>query len=316
MQRRSFVPRAALVTAALAVALTACTSGSGSEGADADHKSGEAGAPAQTAAPGRYQSLPEPCGLPDQGTLRAMLPGDTPDPSPSADQSAAPETEKVYEGKADVTYDTDRRVGCRWTRETSQGTRHLTVDFHRVVSYDPSVSDEAKAQEVYSKKELAAGIPSGSAAPPSPTASPDEDKGGKKDEDGDGGAKPQGGADAATQKPGTDGTDDDATAGKGDDKPSPSASTGAQPGASSTPDAPTGPRVLEDLGNAAYLDDELVTTDSGVHRDITVVLRSSNVIVTITYDQWSADKRNLPASRELQEKAQELAQELVDRISE
>ncbi len=53
-----------------------------------------------------------------------------------------------------------------------------------------------------------------------------------------------------------------------------------------------------------------------MHRDVTIVFRSSNVIVTLSYDQWSADKTTLPDSRDLQEKAQALAQELADRFNE
>ncbi|MCZ0971310.1 hypothetical protein O1L55_07050 [Streptomyces albulus] len=53
-----------------------------------------------------------------------------------------------------------------------------------------------------------------------------------------------------------------------------------------------------------------------MHRDITVVFRTSNVIVTLTYDQWSTDKTQLPESQELQDKARSLAGELADSLSE
>ncbi|CAM5633869.1 hypothetical protein SRIMM317S_05344 [Streptomyces rimosus subsp. rimosus] len=53
-----------------------------------------------------------------------------------------------------------------------------------------------------------------------------------------------------------------------------------------------------------------------MHRDVSIVFRSSNVIVTITYDQWSADKAALPDSKDLQDKAQALAQELADRFND
>ncbi|MGK5632897.1 hypothetical protein ACSNOD_31245, partial [Streptomyces sp. URMC 123] len=76
------------------------------------------------------------------------------------------------------------------------------------------------------------------------------------------------------------------------------------------------PRTLPNLGDVAFLDDRLVTTDSGVHRDVAIVFRTSNVIVTIEYDRWSADKALLPQSRELQTRALALARELAGRFSE
>ncbi|WP_106968939.1 hypothetical protein, partial [Streptomyces monomycini] len=161
MQRRSFVPGTALATvAALAATLTACTDGSGSGGGSADTKGGGAAATSASAEPGKYKTLPEPCGLPSKGILRRLLPpGGTESPQ---------DADKVYAGTADITYDTDRRVGCRWKREAPDGTRHLTLDFERVVSYDPAVSDDDKAQTVYGKKELAAELPGRPRPPPPP----------------------------------------------------------------------------------------------------------------------------------------------------
>ncbi|UQA94598.1 hypothetical protein [Streptomyces halobius] len=301
MQRKSFVSGAALVAAvALAVGLTGCTAGSGADGDAADAKGGNAASSSAAAQPGRYQTLPEACGLPAPGTVRGMLPGDGAQPSGA-------EAEKIYAGQADVTYDTDRRVGCHWKRETTAGTRHLSLDIQRVVSYDSAVSDDDKAQEIYANKELAAKIPSdgsSSSASSSASSSPSASKGKETGKDGD-------------DKDGDNGK------GEGDDAPE---SDGAMPGdpsgtsdgasAGASAGASTAPRVLDDLGDAAFLNDRLITTDSGVHRDITVVFRTSNVIVTITYDQWSTDKRMLPGSQELQDKARSLASELAERFSE
>ncbi|MEN2420178.1 hypothetical protein AABB02_19010 [Streptomyces rimosus] len=294
MQRRSFVPGAALATAAaLAATLTSCTGSSGSGGGATDTKGGDTAATTQSAEPGKYRTLPEPCGLPSRNTLRRLLP-------PGGEESPR-DAEKVYAGTADITYDTDRRVGCRWKREAPDGTRHLSLDFERVVSYDPAVSDDDKAQNVYAKKELAAELPAGTgSAKPTPTPSA---KGGT----GDG--KP--GADGDGQGTGkvTDG-------GKASPAPtgSPSGSPSTDPSAS--PGSPVAPRVLDGLADAAFLNDKLITADSGVHRDVSIVFRSSNVIVTITYDQWSADKAALPDSKDLQDKAQALAQELADRFND
>ncbi|WP_053696284.1 hypothetical protein [Streptomyces sp. NRRL F-5755] len=294
MQRRSFVPGAALATAAaLAATLTSCTGGSGSGGGATDTKGGDTAATTQSAEPGKYRTLPEPCGLPSRNTLRRLLP-------PGGEESPQ-DAEKVYAGTADITYDTDRRVGCRWKREAPDGTRHLSLDFERVVSYDPAVSDDDKAQNVYAKKELAAELPAGTgSAKPTPTPS-------AKDKGGDG-------------KPGTDGdgqgTGKVTDGGKASPAPtgSPSGSPSTDPSAS--PGSPVAPRVLDGLADAAFLNDKLITADSGVHRDVSIVFRSSNVIVTITYDRWSADKAALPDSKDLQDKAQALAQELADRFND
>ncbi|MFF8900479.1 hypothetical protein ACF082_23755 [Streptomyces lydicus] len=287
MARKSFVPGAALVAAAaLAAGLAGCSGGSSSGADAADAKSGDATAATQSAEPGRYQTLPEACGLPSRSTLRAMLPGD-------GQRLSSADAQKLYAGQADITYDTDRRVGCHWTRETTEGTRHLSLDIQRVVSYDASVSDDDKAQGIYDGKELAAQIPSGGADSGAPTPSPSAKDKGK-------GTTADGVANAAG-KPGGK-----ATPGA----PSSTTGTGADPGGS------TAPRVLDGLGDAAFLDDKLATADSGVHRDVTVVFRTSNVIVTLTYDQWSTDKTMLPESQELQDKARSLAGELVDSLSE
>ncbi|MFD7665277.1 hypothetical protein [Streptomyces sp. NPDC059788] len=297
MQRRSFVPGAALATAAaLAATLTSCTGSPGSGSGAVDTKSGDSAATSPSAEPGKYKTLPEPCGLPAKGTLRRLLPpGGTESPQ---------DAEKVYAGTAEITYDTDRRVGCRWKREAPDGIRHLSLDFERVVSYDPAVSDDDKAQNLYGKKELAAQLPAGQGSS-TPTPSADKDKPGT---GADGGRTGDGDGDQGTGK-GTDG-------GKASPAPTGSPSTPASGSASDAPGSSTAPRVLDGLGDAAFLNDKLITADSGVHRDVTVVFRSSNVIVTIAYDQWSADKTKLPDSRDLQDKAQALAQELVDRFNE
>lgn len=166
MPRKPFVPGAAVVVAAaLAAGLTGCTGSSSPDGDAADAKSGGAATSSPAAEPGRYQTLPEACGLPSRGVIRRMLPGDG---QPLSDTEA----QKVYGGQADITYDTDRRVGCRWTRETTAGTRHLGLDIQRVVSYDSAVSDDDKAQAIYGKKELAAQIPPGGAGAPRPPPRP------------------------------------------------------------------------------------------------------------------------------------------------
>ncbi|GGN57901.1 hypothetical protein GCM10012285_53720 [Streptomyces kronopolitis] len=306
MPRKSFVPGAAVVAAAaLAVGLAGCSGGSSQDGSGADAKDGGAASSNPAAEPGRYQTLPEACGLPSRSAIRGMLPGD--------DKSLSPaEADKLYRGQADITYDTDRRVGCRWTRETTAGTRHLGLDIQRVVSYDGAVSDDDKAKEIYGSKAQAAQIPSGAGSPSPASPSPSTPKATDKTKATDKGADKTKGKDDGTgtvpnSAPDTQGKD------KGKDAsaaPSQSSDPSAQPSGSTTP------RVLDDLADDAFLNDKLVTADSGVHRDVTVVFRTSNVIVTLTYDQWSTDKSMLPDSQELQDKARSLAGELSDSLSE
>ncbi|MER6843918.1 hypothetical protein [Streptomyces platensis] len=304
MPRKPFVPGAALVVAAaLAAGLTACTGGSGSDGEEGDAKSGGTSTSSQAAEPGRYQTLPEACGLPARSSLRGMLPGD-------GQQLSRDEAKKIYDGQPDITYDTDRRVGCRWTRETTAGTRHLSLDIQRVVSYNAAVSDDSKAQGIYDTKAADAKIPSGGNSSPSPVApSPSATKDTSKGKAGDKGK----GAGTGTTNSSTD-EKGKAPSGSpsGSSTPATDPSTDPSAGLSDS----TAPRALDDLGDAAFLNDKLVTADSGVHRDVTVVFRTSNVIVTLTYDQWSTDKTMLPESQELQDKARSLAGELSESLSE
>ncbi|MER6305062.1 hypothetical protein [Streptomyces sp. NPDC001657] len=323
MPRKPFAPGAALVAvAALAVGLAGCSGGPGTDGDAADAKGGDPAATSQSAEPGRYQTLPEACGLPSRSTVRGMLPGD-------GQQLSDAEADKLYGGQADITYDTDRRVGCHWTRETDAGTRHLSLDIQRVVSYDAAVSDDDKAQGIYDSKELAAQIPSGGGTGSSPTAPPSKstkdakdtkgakgkDTGGAKSGEPASGKAPAGKA-SASGKPGTGASANPSASPGGDASEDKSTASTAPPTTDPSAGASTAPRVLDGLADAAFLNDKLITADSGVHRDVTVVFRTSNVIVTITYDQWSTDKSMLPESQELQDKARSLADELADRLAE
>ncbi|MGG2462163.1 hypothetical protein ACO0M4_20505 [Streptomyces sp. RGM 3693] len=305
MPRKSFVPGAALlVTAALAAGLTGCSGGSATGTSGGEGKDGDTTAASQSAQPGRYQTLPEACGLPARSTLRDMLPGDGQPLSPA-------DAQKIYGGRADITYDTDRRVGCQWTRETTAGTRHLTLDIQRVVSYSTAVSDDDRAQELYLTKERAAKIPSAGSGTPSTPASP-TDTAKDQQKPTDGATSTGDGKDGAAGGKKTDGATAAST------PPATASPTPSDPASDSAPGpgGPLAPRILDGLGDTAFLNDQLITADSGVHRDITVVFRTSNVIVTITYDQWSTDKTQLPESQELQDKARSLAGELADSLSE
>ncbi|QDQ12990.1 DUF3558 domain-containing protein [Streptomyces spectabilis] len=303
MQRRKvYVPGAAALLVAL---LAGCTGGSGHDDGS-DGKSGDTGASTTAAEPGRYRTLPEPCGAVDSSTLDAMLPG-------IAEIEDTDQREKAYEGSPTVTYDTDRRVGCRWKVDSTDATHHLLVDFERVVSYDGTVSDDARAQQVYRTKLREADVPEPSAPGSDEESGSPSPSGSDGSKDPEGSAKPKGSAGsdgaegsqvAARPQGGTS-----AEVGKGD---------GAEPG--DTAEAEVTPeglesRTLDDLGDEAFLADVLTTAASASrHRTVTVVFRTSNVVVTVEYDEQPARRTEVPDSKEMQDNARELADDLADRF--
>ncbi|MCY0929221.1 DUF3558 domain-containing protein [Streptomyces sp. H27-H1] len=280
MQRKSVrgVLPGIVMLAALTVGLTACTDDGGS-GTPSDSKPGtKPGAPAQ---PGKYRSLPMPCKAADAKKVKAMLP---------AAEALTPEAlEAQYAGVADASYDADRRVGCRWTAQTPTETRLLSVGFERVVSYDrATTSDDDKARQVYLGQLTKAHLPA-----PVPSASP----------------TPSGSGSTAPSPTPTPSTSAAATG------------AGATPGASSgSPSAPPelGSRVLEELGNEAFLEDKLGTAGATAAqaRTVRIVFRTSNVIVTVEYSVQPAPPGTVPPSGETQDRARQLAQALVERFNE
>ncbi|MFD6420964.1 DUF3558 domain-containing protein [Streptomyces sp. NPDC060198] len=274
----AYVPGIALLAALVA----GCTGGSGTEDATTDAKPGSP--TVSVAPPGKYQTLPEACRSVSTGTLKQLLPG-------LADLSEE-QREVAYEGRASVTYDTDRKAGCTWQARTADSTRTLVVDFERVVSYDPTVSDEDSASTVYGKKAEAAGLPASSpsaddSASPSATASPSTGEG----------VSPQGST-SPTTPASLNPTGND---------------TGGDDGASED----LAPRTLNNIGNAAFLDDSLESGGSAAQRrTVSVVFRTSNVVVSVRYAEQVTDAAEVPESAELQEKAQALARGLDETISE
>jgi hypothetical protein len=276
----------------LAALVTGCSAGSGSDDPGAAAKPGSTASPA--APPGKYRTLPEPCGSVEVSTLKNLLPGVV--TLPEEQQQA------VLRGSAAVTYDTDRRVACSWKGESPDASHQLRVDFERVVSYDPAISDDDRAVEVFAKKQAAASVP-GAAAPgegeqsPSPTA-------GATTPPANGDAK--GGAPVSTPS-GTAASDGP----KSDD---PGGSPTAGPSGSATG---LEPRVLDGLGDDAFLDDVLGRAGSTAQRrSVSVVFRTSNVIVTIVYVEQPARTTEVPDSKELQEKAQSLARGLAEQLDD
>ncbi|MFF3030855.1 DUF3558 domain-containing protein [Streptomyces rubiginosohelvolus] len=283
----AYVPGVAL----LAALVVGCSAGADGNANGTDSK---AGSPTVTPAPpGKYLTLPAPCRAVPRSTLKDLLPG--------AAELPGDQQDKVFRGSAAVTYDTDRKVGCSWKSDAPSATRSLSIDFERVVSYDPAVSDDDRADTVYAKKEKAAGL--SSSATPGP---PDEkDKKGEESEDGEESGKAKDPADA------------DAT---GSADPSPSESSGGStdgtPG-SSSPEEALPSRVLDNLGDAAFLQDLPKKADSTAqHHTVSVVFRTSNVVVTVRYAEQPALITQVPDGRELQEKAQALARKLAETLSE
>lgn len=274
----------AVLIAALAAG---CSSGTGTSGSDTDSKPGALAT--STAPPGKYRTLPEACRSIAPATLKDLLPG--------ASELPEAQQEKVLDGSPAVTYDTDRRAGCRWKTEAPDGARSLFVDFERVVSYDPSVSDDDRAGVVYAKKEAAADLPSDS-GPPNGTQS-------------DPGSDPENGT------PGTSDTPSATASGKPGADTDKSTDPAVGDGADGSTAEDLRPRVLDSLGDSAFLDDLLTRAGSAAqHRTVRVVFRTSNVIVTVEYTAQPALSTEAPDSKELQEKAQALGQKLVDTFSE
>jgi hypothetical protein len=233
--------------------LGACTAGGSSSGSSggSDGKSAPiAGSTVSPAPPGKYQTLPQPCLAVDLDSLKQLIPG-------------APD----YAGQESLTYDTDRRVGCSWKGGTSDGTsRTLRIIVERVVSYDPTISDEVQADSDFREQAVAASIPP-AATTTAPTTPPGSTK-----EPANGGPGAVAGADLA-------------------------------------------PRRLADVGNAAFINDiPRSATATGPRRDVTLVFRTANVLVSVLYSQSAPRGGSAPQSAELQKGAHDVADQLERRI--
>ncbi|MGW0945023.1 DUF3558 domain-containing protein [Streptomyces sp. NPDC002623] len=286
MQRKAYVPG---VVALLAALLAGCTSGSEEGGSTDNSNPGEAGTATSAAQPGKYATLPEACGVVDRSTLDSLLPG----VKQLADET---QRETAYAGAATLTYDTDRKVGCRWKVESTDATDHLFVDFERVVSYDNAVSDDSQAETLFATKVTAADLPAQVASSPTTTGSPS----------------------TSTTTGTTTGPSSSATlspsASTAAASPSSSASASASPSPSSSADIQ--PRLLDDLGDEAFVDDLLSSSGSTAkQRTVTVAFRTSNVIVTIEYEEQPATVGVVPDSEEMQDKARKLAAQLADSLA-
>lgn len=99
--------------------------------------------------------------------------------------------------------------------------------------------------------------------------------------------------------------------------PTATASGSASPsGSASATPADVQPRVLDDLGDEAFLDDALGGSGSTAQqRKVTVAFRTSNVIVTIEYEEQPTTIGVTPDSKEMQDNARKLASQLAGSLS-
>ncbi|MFD9097303.1 DUF3558 domain-containing protein [Streptomyces collinus] len=303
MQRKAYVTGTAALLAAL---LAGCTSGSGSGDRTDDANPGDAGTATVAAQPGKYHSLPEPCGAVDHDTLDAMLPGIRQITDPD-------QRDNAYRGEATLTYNTERKVGCHWKVESSDATDRLSVDLERVVSYDNTVSDDDQARKLFQGMETAADLPEPSASTSADstdsTGSPDSpDSSGSSASSGSSGSGPSAAGATTTPNP--------KASASGGTPASPDGSGTPSDSASGTASADLQPRVLTDLGDEAYLDDELNTAGSTAEqRTVTVVFRTSNVVVTLEYEEQPTATGTVPDSKEMQDRARDLASQLADALN-
>ncbi|MFG2620404.1 DUF3558 domain-containing protein [Streptomyces sp. NPDC048507] len=301
--RRRVLPGIAMVTAlaAAVTGLAGCTDGGGI-GMTSDQKGGGSSpAPAQ---PGKYRSLPQACKAADPKRLKAML--------PAADSLTTEQREQLYAGTADPSFDGDRHVGCHWSAQAPEGTLLLSVVFERVVSYDRgAASDDDKAHKVFVRRLTDAHLPF-----PGPASTPSGSPAGS-----------PGGAPAAPSAPSATPSATPSNAANpaspaANPAASPATENPAAPSASASPSPSTPPelgsRVLEGLGNEAYLDDKLSAAGATAaqSRTVRIVFRTSNVLVTVEYSVQPSAPGTVPSSAQTQEEANQLAEALAERFNE
>ncbi|MFF0723794.1 hypothetical protein [Streptomyces sp. NPDC004134] len=327
MQRRALA-QAVATAAVLAVALAGCTGSDQGSGA-VDSQTGGAGAASVPVPSGKYSTLPEPCTALSTGALEDLLPG-------TADEESDEDAEAALAGEPDLTYDADRQVGCRWERETTEGGHKLELQFERIVSYDDEVSDDQQAAQIYAERaeehdvDVSSGRPdlpdkseTGNASGGVPAAGESSPPGGGKD--GDAGASDEPGTGGGSGEAGgedSEGGTDGRTDSTDSTDSTPSGTDGSTDDGSDSPDDDSSPaetiapRLLDNIGDESFLDDKTAGVSSGVQREVTVVFRTSNVVVTVTYDQWHTAGVAPPDSAELQQRAQQVADRLADQFAD
>jgi hypothetical protein len=162
-----------------------------------------------------------------------------------------------------------------------------------VVSYDPGVSDEVQAEQDFEQRARAASISltplSGSptdGTTPTPTGT------------GTGAAGSDG-------SPSAGGTSETTGSGAG----GPDAG-----GGQNAADPDLAPRSLTDIGNVAFINDVASNPAAGPRRVVTVVFRTANVVVSVTYAASEPAGKTSPSSVDLQKDARQVAGQLEHQV--
>jgi hypothetical protein len=192
---------------------------------------------------------------------------------------------EMYEGVPTPTYDAGRRVGCEWRGAAETTTHQLVVDLERVISYDPEISDDDQAALEFDELAVDAGVSL----------------------DGSETGTETGETETGTGSTATDGTDEsEGLEGSEEDA--------LEEGYTEAPTSPEGAlanRPLDDIGHAAYIDDQLTSGNASARREVEVAFRNANVIVTVNYTVSTSVAGEAPESATLQEGAQTVAQQLA-----
>ncbi|MEU6737446.1 DUF3558 domain-containing protein [Streptomyces physcomitrii] len=346
MQRRK---SAAGAIALLALVLAACTGGSGEEGAD-DGKAGSPGSPTKAAQPGKYRTLPEACGAVGQDALDSLLGGLKSIPDEIQRERAYAGTALATYNTDRRVGCSWKAESTEATQHLSVGFERV-VSYDPAVS-DATRAEDVYAKKATAAG-ISPVRPSGSGdAGDGGKGAETEGEGGK----GAGGEEARSSergargaarslfgsaADAASTADGTASGASTASGGRAlaDEKSSSGEgrpSDGKSPSGEKSPSGKKSPadeespdpeesgsgtgedlpsRALDDLGDSAFLDDKLGESSSP-NRTVTVVFRTSNVIVTIQYEDQPVGAAVAPDSKEMQDRARGLASRLADKLDD
>ncbi|WP_419997020.1 hypothetical protein [Streptomyces boninensis] len=276
--RRGGVAATAAAFSTLVLALAGCT-GSGGNGLVDDGEDGGSASSPSPATSGKYRSLPEACTSVDAKLLSDLLPG--------AESAAATD-----DGNGDASPGADAEGKA--PSEALAGKPTLTYDSQRRAGCEWQTDTPQGQHQLKVTFER--------------VVSYDNDV----SDDDRAAAVYLSKADEHSFDPATAAspTDDASTADSESGDPSPSTS-----GAAADPSV-AAPRALEDLGDEAFLDDEASAADTSARRDVTVVFRTSNVVVTVGYGQSLTTPNRIPAPADLQEKAEDVAEQLAEDLTE
>ncbi len=264
------------IAALLAALLAGCTGGSGSKGTAADPKPGDVSVNTPAAQPGKYRTLPEACAAVSHDSLDFLLPG-----------------------IRQIT-DQDRRYGLR-----GPGHPHLRHRPPRRLRLEGGVHGRHRPSQ---RRLRARGLvrQRGERRLPRPGHLRDR------------------GATAAANLPEASASATPSGSGSATATPSatPSSSVSSTASASAStsrpqpdPRRPPAPQAQRS-GDQAFLNDKLNSGSSTAQqRTVTVVFRTSNVIVRIEYAEQPTASTGTPDSKEMQDKARNLAHKLVDRFN-